>query len=301
MMKRYIHIIVALVAVTLLFSGCVELQTTRTTSNISFLPLIGHDTRAVESVPFPQDRSFKVWAVNQNQGIYLDGGVYLDAEEISYGDDGWVSSKKWPRHELEFEACWPTDLAVEFSPANGLQLKDFDCSTGDLDILMAHASDNDEIDGISILRFDHILARVDFRMVHALPEEMSVRLKRMELKGFASRGDYNTKRKDEWVIGAADYSYVVYDAGQTDGIDIGTGTPCYIGEEFYVIPQMLLTSLEITYEIRHGKAGWVPQTETIESIETIWDPSKHYTYTITLRPDKLGHTTAISSWDNIDL
>ena len=74
MMKRYIHIIVALVAVTLLFSGCVELQTTRTTSNISFLPLIGHDTRAVESVPFPQDRSFKVWAVNQASGdVYIEG------------------------------------------------------------------------------------------------------------------------------------------------------------------------------------------------------------------------------------
>lgn len=300
-MKRYIHILGAVAAAALILAGCVKQGTEWAPENIAFRPLIGHDTRAVESVPFPQDRSFKVWAANQNDGIYLDGGVYIDAEEIAYGEEGWVSSKKWPRHELEFEACWPTDLAVEFSPDRGIQLRDFDCSTGDLDILIAHASDNDEIDGVSILRFDHILARVDFRMLHALPDEMSVRLKRMELKGFASKGDYNTTKKDEWVIGANDFSYVVYDAGQTVGIDIGTGTPCYIGEEFYVIPQMLLTSLEITYEIRHGKAGWVPQTETIESIETIWDPSKHYTYTITLRPDKLDHTTGISSWDNIDL
>lgn len=300
-MKRYINILGVLATAVLLLSGCVKQQAAWTPVNIAFRPLIGHDTRAVESVPFPQDRSFKVWAVNQNDGIYLDGGIYLDAEEITYGEDGWVSSKKWPRHELDFEACWPTDLAVEFSPVNGLQLRDFDCSKGDVDILVAHASDNDEIDGISILRFDHILARVDFRMVHALPEEMSVRLKRMELKGFASRGDYNTKKKDEWTIGTADYSYIVYDAGQTDGIDIGSSTASYIGEEFYVIPQMLLTSLDVTYEIRYGTAGWVPQTETIKSIETIWDPSKHYTYTITLRPDKLTHTTGISSWDNIDL
>jgi hypothetical protein len=299
MMKRYIHIL-GVLAAALVLSGCVKQGTEWAPETIAFRPLIGHDTRAVESVPFPQDRSFKVWAKSQNAGMYLDGGMYLDAEEISYGEDGWVASKKWPRHELEFEACWPTDLAVEFSPANGLQLRDFDCSKGDLDILMAHASDNDEIDGFSVLRFDHILARIDFRMVHSLPESMSVRLKRMELRGFANKGDYNTKKKDEWTVNAYEDSYVVYDAGQTDGIEIGSGTASYIGGERYVIPQMVITSLDVTYELRYGTAGWVPQTESIDVIETIWDPSKHYRYTITLRTDRLTHTTGISSMENIE-
>ena len=300
-MKRYIHILGAIAAAALVLTGCVKQGTEWAPENIAFRPLIGHDTRAVESVPFPQDRSFKVWAVNQNAGIYLDGGMYLDAEAISYGEDGWVSSKKWPRHELKFEACWPTDLAVEFSPVNGLQLRDFDCSKGDVDILMARASDNDQIDGFSILRFDHILSRVDFRMLHSLPEEMHVRLKRMELKGFASKGDYNTTKKDEWSVDAYDFSYVIYDAGETEGITINAGTARYIGEEFYVIPQMITTTLDVTYELRYGTAGWVPQTESIETIETIWDPSKHYTYTINLRTDKLTHTAGISSWNNRDL
>jgi hypothetical protein len=62
MLKRYIYIIGIVMAAAMLLPGCMKLQTTRTDTNISFKPLIGHDTRAVESVPFPQERSFKVWA-----------------------------------------------------------------------------------------------------------------------------------------------------------------------------------------------------------------------------------------------
>lgn len=301
MMKRYIHILSAIALTALILSGCVKNDTTWAPENIAFRPLIGHDTRAVESVPFPQDRSFKVWAVSHNNGIYLDGGLYLDAEEISYTENGWESSKKWPRHELEFEACWPTDLDVDFSPANGIQLKDFDCSKGDLDVLIAHASDNDEVDGVSVLRFDHILSRVDFRMLHSLSEDIGVRLKKITLIGFASAGDYNVKVKNEWYTESKSFSYVVYDAGNTDGISINPGTPQYIGEEFYVIPQACTAQLEVQYEISYDPSIWIPQTETIKSLETAWEPSKHYTHTINLRMDKLTQTTGISSWNNRDL
>ena len=301
MMKRYIHILSAIALTSLILSGCVKNDTTWAPENIAFRPLIGHDTRAVESVPFPQDRSFKVWAVSHNNGIYLDGGLYLDAEEISYTENGWESSKKWPRHELEFEACWPTDLDVDFSPANGIQLKDFDCSKGDLDVLIAHASDNDEVDGVSVLRFDHILSRVDFRMLHSLSEDIGVRLKKITLIGFASAGDYNVKVKNEWYTESKSFSYVVYDAGNTDGISINPGTPQYIGEEFYVIPQACTAQLEVQYEISYDPSIWIPQTETIKSLETAWEPSKHYTHTINLRMDKLIQTTGISSWNNRDL
>ena len=293
MKKRYTYIIGIVAAAVALLSGCVEQETTRTTSNIAFRPLIGHDTRAVESVPFPQDLSFKVWASTQ-----ATGETYIDAEEIGYTADGWTSSHKWPYESLNFEACWPTDLAVEFTAHNGLQLKDFDCTTGDTDILIARSTSDDLIDGVSILRFDHILSRVEFRMTHSLSEGMYVRLKKIEMVGFAGKGDYNVKRKNDWSTGANDFSYVVYDAGNTDGIEITSGSTQYIGEEFYVIPQTCTASLEVTYDIRYGTANWIPQTEVIESLNTFWDPSKHYTYTVNLRMDKLTHTTGISSWNN---
>ena len=108
-------------------------------------------------------------------------GLYIDGEEISYGADGWTSSALWPRYELDFEACWPTDLGMEFSSTRGLQLKDFDCSNGDVDILVAKTYEDNEDDDIVILNFDHVLSRVEFRMKHSLPEEMSVRLKKISM------------------------------------------------------------------------------------------------------------------------
>ena len=261
--------------------------------NITFKPLIGHDTRAVESVPFPQDQSFNVWADGKTLG-----GLYIDGEEISYGAEGWTSSALWPRYELDFEACWPTDLGMEFSSTRGLQLKDFDCSEGKTDILHARTSEINDKDGTAVLRFDHILSRVDFRMLHSLPEGMSVRVKSMVMKGFASKGDFNVKAHYGWTIDKSDFTYTIFDAAQTDGASVISGYANYIGDEFYVIPQICTASLEVSYEIRNGNAGWVPQTDIIKSLDTCWEASKHYTYTINLRTDKMTHTTGISSWNN---
>jgi hypothetical protein len=262
--------------------------------SISFDPVIGHDTRADESIPFPQDRTFKVWALNE-----ADGSVLIDAEEVSYGTEGWISSYIWPEATLAFDAFSPSDLPFEYSKANGLTLRDFDCSKGDTDILVAHKPNADkQVDNPVILPFEHILSRVEFRMMHSLSETMSVRLKKIEMIGFARKGDYNIKKKDGWSVGAYDYSYVVYDAGEGEGIDITAGYAKYIGEEFYVIPQPCTASLEVTYDIRYDNANWLPQTEVIDNLETFLEPSKHYTYTVNLRMDKLTHTTGISSWNN---
>lgn len=293
MMKRYIHILLALMAVALLFSSCVELQTTRTTSNISFLPLIGHDTRAVESVPFPQDRDFTVWAVNQ-----ASGDIYIEGETISHSAEGWVSSAIWPLDMMHFEACWPTDLPIEFSPVNGLQLVDFDCSNGDRDILFAKADEDSQDGDVVNLSFGHILSRVEFRMMHSLTDNMQVRLKKIRMIGFASKGDYNTRAYGYWNVREPDHECVIYDAGDTDGIELQAGNAIYVGKEIYVLPQACAAALEVSCEVRYGTANWVPEVETIESLKTHWEPGKHYTYTLNFRMDKLTHTTGISNWNN---
>lgn len=282
-----------IVAAALHLSGCVKQDSTWTPINIAFKPLIGHDTRAVVSVPFPQDQNFDVWAVDP-----LTGCLYIDGEEITHSSEGWISSKLWPRQDLDFEACWPTDLPMEYTSGKGLQLKNFDCSTGDIDILLARASDNNNNDGVATLRFDHILSRVDFRMLHSLGEDMSVRVKTIKMIGVVHIGNFNTEEKYEWSTENADFTYVVYDAGETDGTDISAGNARYIGKEFFCIPQICTACLEVSYDIRYGTASWVPQTDTIESLSTYWETGKYYTYTINIRPDKMTHTTGISSWNN---
>ena len=287
------RISLGLLVCALLLTGCVGLNTNKLPSYIGFRPVIGHDTRATEeSVPFPEDRSFKVWAQESRMG-----SLYLDNETISY-NGGWLASKIWQDDELRFEACWPTDLPVEFSKSNGLQIKNFDCSGGDVDILMAQARSDNEIDTLITLRFDHILSRVEFRMLHSLSDNMAVRLKKIELKGIASKGDFNTRHSGQWSLGDPNFTYVVYDAGEGDGVTIPAGKAQYIGEDFYVIPQVSMAQLDVSYEVRYEGANWIPQTETIKSLDTQWEPSKHYTHTLNLRMDKLVQTTGISSWNN---
>jgi hypothetical protein len=184
---------------------------------------------------------------------------------------------------------------MDFTPSNGLQLENFDCSSGDVDILLARAYDDNEEDDVVILNFEHILSRVEFRMIHSLSEGMAVRIKKITMAGFADDGEYNTKVQDDWLVGDNDFTYVVYDAGETDGIDIYSGDAQYVGEEFYVIPQPSFASVQIEYDVRYGTANWVPQTDMIKSVMTHWEQNKHYTYTLNLRMDKLTHTTGISS------
>ena len=284
----------ALLCVVLLLTGCIGgFHTTKKPEKIGFHPVIGYDTRAIEeSVPFPQNRSFQIWAQKSK-----DGSLYINNETISY-KGGWFASKIWNDEELIFEACWPTDLPVSFSKNDGIQINNFDCSQGNVDILLAKAQSDNEIDSLIILCFDHILARVDFRMLHSLPDDMTVRLKKIEIKGFASKGDYNIRHSGQWAIGDKDFTYIVYDAGEEEGVTIPSGKAQYIGNDFYVIPQSSTAQLDVLYEVRYGDAKWIPQTETIKSLDTYWDPSKHYTYTLNLRMDKLVHTTGISSWSN---
>ena len=281
--------IVGLLAGAVLMSSCIALNTDKTTLNIAFRPVIGYDTRAEESIPFPEDRSFRVWAQEGS------GSVYMQDERVSY-NDGWTTSYIWPEKDLDFEACWPVDLPVEYSSSKGIQINAFDCTSGDIDILLAKGGSEQVADGILPLRFDHILSRLEFRMMHSLADGMSVRLKKIELKGFGQKGDYNTVSSSQWHVTDYNASLVVFES--EEGVEVIKGEPLYFGEEFYTIPQICVASIEISYEVKYADATWIPQVDTINSVEIVWDSSKHYTYTLNLCMDKWKHTTGISSWSN---
>ena len=276
-----------------LLAGCVGWKHDNTIPvNIAFRPVIGYDTRATESIPFPEDQTFKVWAQED-----FSGALYIEGEEISY-NGGWKSPKVWTDNDMSFQACWPIDLPVSYSRGNGLQINGFDCRAGDVDILWAKAHSENEIDGVLVLPFDHLLSRVEFRMKHSLSEEMSVRVKKITIKGIAQTGDYNTKKKNQWISTDYDESRVVFDAGNTVGIDIPAGATPYIGDDFYAIPQVSAPMVEVVYDIRFGNAEWIEQSAEVGPLDTEWDSSKHYTYTLNLRMDKMVYTSGISSWNN---
>ena len=104
-------------------------------SPIVFNPVIGHEVRANDmSVPFPEDKSFGVWAMDSHQA-----GNYIDDREIRCTDGIWSSESLpfWPQSSsLTFFAYSPYDLPMRLEGGN-LVLKDYDVRRDDADVLFA--------------------------------------------------------------------------------------------------------------------------------------------------------------------
>lgn len=280
-----------LLASCCLLTACVGgLQTAKVSVNIGFRPVIGNDTRAEESVPFPTDKSFILWAQEQNSD-----NLYIDKTTVAY-DNGWTVDKLWGDNPLRFSACWPTDLDYVHSKADGVQIHGFELADGDIDIIVAETTADNKSNALVTLNFQHVLSRVEFRVNHYLTDNMSIRINKIELKNIAKKGSYNTTAKNDW-SGLSEYgSHVVFD--HPEGQMISSQTLNYVGEELYAIPQLTVGVLEMQCEVRYGSGGWVPQKYVIDPFEIIWDPGKHYTYSITFRMDQVVYTAGISSWGN---
>lgn len=289
---KILKLIMGFLAMILCFTGCQKEKTGWIPTNIGFEPYIGHDTRtAVESVPFPEDRSFSVWAFQKNAQ-----SLYINNETIEYGEDGWLSSKLWPRTPLTFEACWPTDLNINYEMGVGIVIKDFDISQNEVDILYAKAEEVDsELGQFAPIEFDHILSRVEFRMKQSLSSEMSVRVDKIELRGFSKKGDFNKSGNRMWTTDGTFNSYV-FDTSDSP-VDV-EADPIYLGEDFYAIPQAFSASIIVEYQVKAGSANWIPQQEKIQDFLVDWKPGTHYTYTLNLTETNLTYTSGISNWNN---
>ena len=115
--------------------------------------------------------------------------------------------------------------------------------------------------------------------------------------GFASKGTYNSQEDEPWTVGTKDFSYVAFE--DQEGVAL-TSDPIYVGDDFYTIPQLCNAKVEVTFDVKFGAAEWITQTEIIKELDTYWEPSTHYTYTLNLTDQKLTYTTGISTWSNRD-
>lgn len=258
---------------------------------IRFDPVIGHDTRAdEESIPFPEDRTFNVWATS------ADGGVTLAGETVAHSEGGWLTDKRWPEKELLFAAYYPSDLAPDYIPGHGFIINGFTASSEDAEVLIAHeASDGEGTEGVHTLHFEHILSRVDFRVKHSLAGDIDVRAVKVEMKGFALSGDYNVAGDHSWTVDGTDGSIVVYDAGEGEGLTVDDMAQ-YIGKQFLTIPQHCKAEIVVTFKIRMHEGGWVTDTISTGNLNTDWQEGTQYTYTMNLTDTKMTYTTGISSW-----
>lgn len=285
----------ALLAAGLMTTGCVAgMRTEKIPVNIGFRPVIGHDTRAEESVPFPEDRQFRIWATDTRTG-----DIVLNDETIAHTADGWLASRIWPETELRFTAYWPVDLAPEYKAEGGIVIRDYEATTNDIDLLLARNTAEYEADSLVVLNFDHILSRIDLRVKHCLEDNIEVIIRKIELAGFALSGDYGTEETGSWTVSDANGSHIIYEDPDGNGWAL-TDEATYIGEAFYAVPQQCTAEIVITCDVRVGNGGWVPDRLTTGHLHTDWESGKQYTYTLNMTDTRLTYTTGISNWNNRD-
>ncbi len=293
-MRKIVEHIIGIIVVILAAAGCMsETMTTKIPVNIGFRPVIGHDTRADESIPFPQDRTFSAWAVSN-----FDQSIYINNETIACNGGEWKSKCVWPEESLRFSAFYPQDVPHTFSYEKGVMINEYSTADGGRDLLIAStvAGGDESTDSLVNLRFDHILSRIEFRMQHSLSSDITVMLQKVELTGFALQGSYNVTDYLKWNKSSENETYVVFE--DEDGIRLSTQTQ-YIGNDFYTIPQLCKAEIIIRYKIRYGNNGWVTdQIESTGNLRSEWGPGKQYTYTLNLTETKLTCTTGISNWNN---
>ena len=290
-MRRILTIGMMMVAAMMLLGCSFGEDVTKIPMNIGFKPVIGRDVRAaVESVPFPGDRTFNVWALNTT-----DGSIYLNKENIAHKSEGWLSVRKWPEAELDFTAYWPVELNPEYNKEKGLIFRDF--SSDEIDLLVAREKAVYESDTLVTLHFEHILSRVEFRIKQSLEENMDVILTGIELNGYSQTGSYNEKGTGYWEVGAADHSKTIYDGNNGASFKL-TRDAQYIGEDFYTIPQICKGTATVYFNVRVNGGEWIPDSATTKTLDTEWESGKQYTYTLNITDKQLTFTTGISNWNN---
>jgi hypothetical protein len=291
-MKRILTICLLIFAIFLLHGCSLSDGMVKIKANIGFNPVIGHTTRADESVPFPTDRSFKVWALNTS-----DGSMVLNNEEIRHGADGWLSGREWPEAELDFVAYWPLNVGVEYAKGNNISINGF--GNDDVDLLVAFEKAEYNSDSLVVLHFEHILSKVEFRIKHSLYDNMEIELERIVLDGYGKKGNYSGEAGNHnWRLVSEGESKVIYDSKEGASFNL-TKEAQYIGSSFNTIPQGCENAeITVEYKVKTGGGEWIHDSMTTTKLKTDWESGKQYTYTLNITESKLKFTTGISNWNN---
>ena len=299
--------VIILSALSLMLTSCLDrTKLDEETDYIRFAPVISEGTRAGEEVSgFPLDGNFTVWALSGAGDKYLDGAVCSYSASL-----GWtpIGNPKWPAGmSLRFVACSPENLSRAACDGNGvITLSGYtvDRVTDPLftQLTPAHSFD----DGATVgLPFYHALAKIDFRVLHALGDGVRVRVKRIEIGDVWMSGDFDSSAMPMWTPSGEKSVLSVYDGG--NGTEVSAKTPVYVGDRRLVLPQSGESSISVTFSFSDDDGESWSTDESVTSVVSLkeWDVDRHYTYTLTIGAGQSGqsyvlkYTTGISSWDYV--
>ena len=267
---------------------------------IEFNPVIGNEVRSSSdsdmSVPFPEDRSFGVWALDSRSGR-----KYIDDQQIRCSGGIWgdESLPFWPTSSsLTFYAYAPYDLAMRLEGGN-LVLEGFDVREDGAEVLFAKTSSPlTSSEGEVKLPFVQGLAKLDVRVANGFGADVDVRIDRILLRGVAMRGDFHSIRYPYWRADESSTVDITIFDSERDGQFLAGPAMQFIGDVHTIIPQGLTPSIELTYAFRVDEGEWIDgQTDTAELRDVFWEPGRYYTYSLRINEMKLSCTTGIGHWN----
>ena len=247
------------------------------------------------SVPFPEDKSFGVWAMDDNTST-----EYISDTEVRCSDNVWTSGALplWPASStLTFYAYSPCSLPVKFK-GGVMKLTGFDTETYGDELLFAQtASGLNSAQGDVKLPFTHALTRLDMRIASGFGTDFQVRIDRIVLKNVATVGDYDSSDSPCWSADESTTTDIVFFDSERDGQFLAGAKMQFIGDVHTIIPQQLGASIEVNYSFRADEGGWIDgQSDSTERIYIEWEPGRQYTYSLTINEHKLSYTTGIGHW-----
>ena len=281
---------------TLTMVSCIS-KTNLVQEAIVFNPVIGHEVRSAESsVPFPEDKTFGVWALDDKKS-----SEFISNAEIAFNGGLWSSAALplWPTSSsLTFYAYSPYDLPVGFSDGV-MTLKGFDVRTdGDQLLYAKTASGLTAAQGEVKLPFTHALSRLDMRIASGYGSDVDVRIDRIVLRKVAQVGDFNSSIAYCWRADTDSADDIVIFDSERDGQFLAGPDMKFIGDALTIIPQCMGSSIEIHYAFRVDDGDWIDgQSESTKVLETYWEPGRYYTYSLTINELKLSYTTGIGHWN----
>ena len=282
-----------------LLTSCISSVETVQTP-IVFSPVIGNEVRSEDmSVPFPEDKSFGVWAQDIKSGTPDNSQPeYISDQEITCINGFWTSRSLplWPATPLTFTAYSPVSLPMTYD-GGVLRLEGYE--SGQEEILFAQSEKGLQASqGAVKLQFQHALTKLDMRIANGYGAGVQVRVDRILLTNVAQKGDFDSSRPKYWTADESSATDIVIFDSERDGEFLAEPKMKFIGDIQTIIPQALNARIELQYSFRVDEGDWIDgQKEVSESIDIFWEAGRYYTYSLTINETRLGYTTGISHWN----
>ena len=246
------------------------------------------------SVPFPEDKSFGVWALDSQSAEYISDN------EISCSSGIWSSELLpfWPTNStLTFYAYSPCTLPVKFMKGI-MTLEGFNVMSDSDDVLFAQTESGLTSSlGDVKLPFSHALSRIDMRIASGYGADVQVRIDRIVLKKVATVGNYDSSKYPNWTVDSSTATDIVFFDSERDGQFLAGPKMQFIGELHTIIPQNIRSVIELEYAFRVDDTDWIEgQKDVTEEIIITWEPGRYYTYSLTINESRLAYTTGIGHW-----